>query len=333
MFDCFLFYARYKVFMLKSKYALHPPCNSLLYYLGTHCNLPSPTSMETHPLLIALSSPIPVSPSFIYLHHPFHSSGYALPASFTNRQLSTGGHSNGKDYLDEVTEDEEEEEVGKVVVSVDMGDLGGTGTTTNSLSQKAFYNAVIRQLFTSISATLSLLDQRRSDTAKNATAQNPQLSPNRSRQKGLTGSTINHSSSLPGGAFASTAAAAAFHEKFAMISQKDIYRWDVFLVRVRAMMNAFHSALSVLPRHSRNGAEGADRMTISGGGEGSSQVSLTLVVLEAELLQKCLGGTWHAVLRLNEMVSSTCSSKHAANLPIHPSPVYCHSLEIRTHIC
>lgn len=292
--------------------------------------------METHPLLIALSSPIPVSPSFIYLHHPFHSSGYALPASFTNRQLSTGEHSNGKDYLDEVTEDDEEE-VGKVVVSVDMGDLGGTGTTTNSLSQIAFYNAVIRQLFTSISATLSLLDQRRSDTAKNATAQNPQLSPNRSRQKGLTGPTTKHSSSLPRGAFTSSTAAAAavaaFHEKFATISQKDVYRWDVFLVRVRAMMSAFHSALSVLPRHSRNGAEGTDGMTISGGGEGSRQLSLTLVVLEAELLQKCLGGTWHAVLRLNEMVSSICSSKDAANLPIHPSPVYCHSLEIRTHIC
>ena len=290
--------------------------------------------METHPLSIALSSPIPVSPSFIYLHHPFHSSGYALPASFTNRQLSASGHSNGKDHSDEVKE-EEEEEVGKVVVSVDMGDLGGTGTTTNSLSQKAFYNAVIRQLFTSISATLSLLDQRRSDTAKITTVQNPRLSPNLSRQKGLTGPTTKQSS-LPGGAFASSTAAAAvaaFHEKFAMISQKDVYRWDVFLVRVRAMMNAFHSALSVLPRHSRNGAEGADGMTISGGGEGSRQVSLTLVVLEAELLQKCLGGTWHAVLRLNEMMSSTCSSKRAANLPIHPLPVYCHSLEIRTHIC
>lgn len=240
--------------------------------------------MERHPLSLALSSSLPVSPSFIYLHHPFHSSGYALPANFANGQPSTAEPTNGRESQDGSIE---EEDIGRVVVTVNVAALGEGGHDTTSLSQKAFYNAVIRKLFASISTKLSLLEQQTSHNGKESTAQNPQHSPKRSRKKGST-TVTDHS------AVGST----AFLENFAVISRKDVYRWDVFLVRVRAMMNAFRSAVSIL-RH----------RTVQGITElGSAEISLTLVILEGHLLQKCLGGTWHALLRLNEMVSTPLPS-------------------------
>ncbi|KAJ9092366.1 hypothetical protein QFC21_006868 [Naganishia friedmannii] len=181
-----------------------------------------------HPLSLALFSHIPVSPAFIYLHHPFHSSAYALPRSLTH-----GRSEDGKEQRDEV----EQDVIRRVVVVVDVAALGDNAT--NTFSQKAFYNAVLRQLFASITTKLPLLEQHASshNNGKTMPAEigivHP--SPKQTRKKGPATTTA-------------AAAITAFHARFTLITQKDVYRWDVFLLRLAAMMHAFSAVFSTLPQ-------------------------------------------------------------------------------------
>ncbi|KAJ9114004.1 hypothetical protein QFC22_005822 [Naganishia vaughanmartiniae] len=246
--------------------------------------------MATHPLSTALSSLIPVTPSFIYLHYPFHSSGYALPAELTTRQ-HLSGQLDGKESRDGVME---EDEVGRVIVTVDIGALAPVGV---SLSQKTFYNAVIRQVFSSITTKLSFLLAQHQPHSHNGTAPpvlGAQPSPNKFRRNGSAGATTTTSDHFH-------TAVTAFQEKFTQLSQKQVYRFDTFLLRLRGMMHAFRSALSILPRGYLEG-DTVSEMGTAAAERGS--VRLVLVLLEGQLMQRCLGGTWHAVLRLNEMIES-----------------------------
>lgn len=179
---------------------------------------------------------------------------------------------------------DEEDEAGirSVTVKVDLGALSnatddsaskGSAPTVSSgstVSQKTFYNAVIRTTFSVITQKIAILKTRHRHSGA------PTL-PKTGKRKSMR-SAINPFDT----------ATQSFGETFRPLVGKDVYRWDVFLTRLRLMLDAF--------KHIVAGGPAEDGM----GGERG--IGLVLVIMESQLLQKCLGATWHALLRLNEMV-------------------------------
>jgi hypothetical protein len=170
----------------------------------------------------------------------------------------------------------------RLTVKVDLCALGATETTSRStaapsdpvLSQKAFYNSVIRSTRASIEEKIAKLNLRRNkDEASQTTT--PQKTNKTLKRK--TRGTVDPFDT----------AVSAFEETYTPLVGKDVYRWDVFVTRLRGMVNAFGGIV----------AAGSTNEPVEDSG-----VTLTLVILESQLLQKCLGATWHALLRLNEMV-------------------------------
>jgi hypothetical protein len=238
--------------------------------------------MEQHPLSTALSSLVPISPSFIYLHHPYHSSGYALPADFNHQEEDAGpvsdeeGGSSGVDQ-------EGETRISTVTVKVDLGALSnatddsdprGSASTVSAgttVSQKTFYNAIIRTTFAVITRKIVILK------ARHRHADGTSITPKGGKRRSMRSATDPFD-----------AATRSFEETFRPLVGKDVYRWDVFLTRLRLMLDAFQHIVAL--------GLGEDDT------DGESGIALVLVILESQLLQKCLGVTWHALLRLNEMV-------------------------------
>ncbi|GHJ89996.1 hypothetical protein NliqN6_6398 [Naganishia liquefaciens] len=243
--------------------------------------------MEQHPLSTALSSPLPISPSFIYLHHPYHSSGYALPAGFGDEEGIK--ETVGEDGRIPAKSEDPGVRIGTLTVKVDLAALAGAtdqgpkGTSTSAafgpnLSQKSFYNATLRTAFSGIKRKIGLITarHRESDTGSSSMLQ-------AGKRKSIRGSV----DPFP-------AAVTTFEETFRPLVGKDVYRWDVFLTRLRLMLDAYQHIIAV-------GLGQKD-------GERRMELGLILVILESQLLQKCLGPTWHALLRLNEMMDSCPTS-------------------------
>jgi hypothetical protein len=238
--------------------------------------------MEQHPLSTALSSLLPISPSFIYLHHPYHSSGYALPADFDSQEEDAGlasGEEGGPSGVDQ----EAEARIRTVTVKVDLGALSnatddsapkGSASTVSTgitVSQKTFYNAIIRTAFSSITRKITIL------RARHRLADGPSTTPKSGTRKSMRSAVDPFD-----------AATQSFEETFRPFVSKDVYRWDVFLTRLRLMLDAFKHIVAV--------------GLVEDAMDGEGNIGLVLVILESQLLQKCLGVTWHALLRLNEMV-------------------------------
>lgn len=235
--------------------------------------------MKQHPLSTALSPLLPISPSFIYLHHPYHSSSYALPADFESEEGALEEESGPLGLKQEV-----DARVRAVTVKVDLGALASgadqkasTGVaapdpTGSTISQKTFYNAVLRTTFSVITRKIIILEVRHhaSDGAPSTTS--------KTGKRKSTRGTVDPFDT----------ATQSFEETFRPLVGKDVYRWDVFLTRLRSMLDAFKHIIDI-------GLEKDDM-------EGEMGIGLVLMILESQLLQKCLGATWHALLRLNEMV-------------------------------
>ena len=242
--------------------------------------------MEQHPLSTALSPHLPISPSFIYLHLPYHSSGYALPAGFVDEE-ATQEHAKGEEEGTLEIDEELEAQMRTITIKVDLGILAGSvdqGAPTVStasivpgttLSQKSFYNAIIRTTFSVVTRKIGLLKARRraSDAAASFT---PQVGKRKSTREVID---------------PFVAAVQTFENTFRPLVGKDVYRWDVFLTRLRLMLDAFKRIIAVGLGQKKEDDE--------------EEVGLTLVILESQMLQKCLGITWHALLRLNEMVRNS----------------------------
>jgi hypothetical protein len=230
--------------------------------------------MDQHPLSTALSPLLPISPSFIYLHHPYHSSGYALPAETTIFE-SAGEESQAQRGA-------QPGQMNRLTVKVDVSALDAAETTSQPstilaepvLSQKLFYNSVIRTTCTAIQRKIAVLKSRR-----NNDHEGDQNTPHKTKHpKRKTKGIVDPFD----------AAVSAFGETYTPLAEKDVYRWDVFVTRLRGMVDGFAAIIAAAP-------------TVDERKEDSG-ITFTLVVLESQLLQKCLGATWHALLRLNEMV-------------------------------
>lgn len=230
--------------------------------------------MDQHPLSTALSPLLPISPSFIYLHHPYHSSGYALPAEMTGfgeeSQAQRGAQPGQMNTL---------------TVKVDLSALNAAETSSQPskllaepvLSQKLFYNSVIRTTCITIQRNIALRKSR-----WNHDLEGDQNTPHKTK---------NPKRKPKGTVDPFDAAVSAFEDTYVPLAEKDVYRWDVFVTRLRGMADGFAAIVAA-------GQTVDEREEASG-------ITFTLVVLESQLLQKCLGATWHALLRLNEMVRHT----------------------------
>lgn len=251
-------------------------------------------TMDAHALPTALSSDIPISPSFIYLHHPYHSSGYALPAEIDHEVVRGDSTETSETQLDASGAEQSR----KLTVKVDLGALSGEGSHGRStgstaidavsvpLSQKLFYNAVLRNAFAGIMNKVAILKARRSKAHQtDGTGTTPQKTQKNSKRKNARGIVDPFD-----------AAVLAFGERFIPLAAKDVYRWDVFLTRIRHMVDAFGSIVEAYEQASESMAKGPPE---------EPGLSMALVVMESQLLHKCLEATWHALLRLNEMVCFT----------------------------
>lgn len=255
--------------------------------------------MEQHPLSTALSPLLPISPSFIYLHHPYHSSGYALPAGFGDEEV-TREHAESEEEGTSGIDEELEAQMRTLTIKVDLGALvgpvdQGSPTLSNAsvgsgttLSQKSFYNAIIRTTFSVITRKIGLLKARHRDSDA-AASSTPQVGKRKST-RGVVDPFF--------------AAVQTFEDTFRSLVGKDVYRWDVFLTRLRLMLDAFKHIIAVGLGQKKENGEG--------------EFGLTLVILESQMLQKYLGITWHALLRLNEMVRCSFLQADERNHSLKP---------------